>query len=253
MPAVTINGREVTVERFTLAKASRVITLLQLLQKQVPEIAKSWATFQKEYAQEYATEMDRMQAMVHFGPALEHLTDEDWERAWQKLRVPGSPSAPEVFFQLAPLIYERAEAVALRLLGIIAIDNATVQRYVESGDIWARVDEFVAEVIQPAPLDELVELVVVAAELIDSTILAKIRSLGDRVGKALRAFGVKTRWTPETSTTLSEQPEQPTTASATDSRTTDGLTPSESSPSPGISSTTSEPSTSSQTTAPVAA
>lgn len=212
MPSVTVNGRDVEIERFTLAKASRVITLLQKLQKKVPEVSKAWAEYSRDYGNDYAVTMTRMQALARFGPALEHISDAEWEREGQTFTVPGSPSAPEIFFELAPLVYEHAEELALRLLGIIALDNETVQRYVASGDIWERVDEFVDEVIRPAPLDELVELVVVTAEVIDGTILAKVRSLGDRAGNVARLFGMKSK-----TETSSGQPVQPNTVTASDS------------------------------------
>lgn len=238
---VTVSGREITIERFTLAKASRVITLLQLLQKQVPEVSKAWAEYRKAYAKDYEVELSRMQAMAQFGPALEHITEADWEREGQLFRVPGRPSPQEVFFELAPLVYERGEKVALRLLGIIAIDNATVQRYVETGDIWARVDEFVADVIQAAALDELIELVVTAAEVVDTTIIAKVKSLGNRAGNVARLFGMTTSSEdPSGSQTSSSSPAQPNTVTFTDSQgSTPGGPPTSSSDSPSTDSSTS--------------
>lgn len=240
MSTVTVNGTEITVQRFTLAKASRIITLLQILKKEVPEVSKAVGDFQRTYAKDYAQDLTRIQALARYGPRLEHITDAEWERAGQIFQIPGEPSTAEMFFELAPLIYEKAETVTLRLLGIIALDNDTVSRYVAQGDIWDRVDEFVDTTIKPAPLDELVELIVVAAEVIDGTILSKVRELGDRAGNVARLLGLKSSTPdPKESETLSEQPAQPNTFTAGDSPSSDGETPVESSDSPMTSSPTS--------------
>jgi hypothetical protein len=241
MPEVEINGRIVTVERFTLAKAMRVITLLQLLQKKVPEISCAWGEFRKDYAESYATEVPRINAMAQFGPALEHITEADWDRADQTFRVPGSPSQPEVFFAMAPLIYERAEEVTLRLLGLVAMENELVNRYVAKGDIWERVDELVDEIIKPAALDEIMELGLTAAEVIDGQVLQKAKSVGDRAGNVARLFGWKTKTTDsEESGMSSESPVQPSTVSVSSSPGTSSGDPMTSDDSNGTSSTPSK-------------
>lgn len=238
MADVEISGKTVTVERFTLAKAMRVITLLQLIQKQVPEVTKEWAIFRKQYADEYSTEIDRIDAKARFGAALEDISDEEWERAGQKLKIPGAPSTAEVFFQMAPVIYERAEEVTLRLLGLIAMPNDTVNRYVASGDIWERVDELVDELIKPAALDEIMELGLVSAEVIDGQVLAKAQTVKERAGNVARLFGIGK--TSTDSTTSSESPAQPNTISVSSSLDNSDGTPTVSEPSTGDSSRTSE-------------
>lgn len=236
MPEIQISGRTVTIERFTLAKAMRVITLLQLIQKLVPEVSRAWAEYRKEYAESYATEVPRIRAMAQFGASLEHITEQDWERAGQTLPVPGVPSQPEIFFQMAPLVYEKAEAVMLRLLGLIAMENELVNRYVAKGDIWERVDELVDDMIRPAALDEIMELGLVAAEVIDGQVLQKARTVGDRAGNVARLFGIRTR-TSEDSTTSSESPVQPSTVSVSSSPAISTGSPTESDDSNGTSST----------------
>src|SRR3954469_11325090 len=100
MPDVQIGATTVTVERFTLAKATRVMTLLQKLQQEVPEITKQWAEFNRDYRENYGTRMTRIQAIHTFGIAV---SEEEWERAGQVFTVPGSPNQAEVFFHMAPL------------------------------------------------------------------------------------------------------------------------------------------------------
>ena len=265
MPSVQIGGRTVTIERFTLAKAMRVITLLGLIQKQVPEVTREWARFRNEYAAEYAVELDRAQALVEFpdrvvygagdepvlhdgqvvvAPSpLRSMSEEDWERVGHHFRVPSSPSAAELFFHMAPFVFERAEQPAMRLLGLLALDNDVINRYVASGDIWDRVDEIVDTVIRPAGLDEIMELVIVAAEVIDGQVLTKARGLGERAGNVARLLGLKTTSSREASTMSSEQPAPLNTVSVSSSRERSDGTPTESSDSPGTPSSRSETST----------
>jgi hypothetical protein len=240
MPDVEINGHTVTIERFRLAKATRVMTLLQLLQKQVPEVSKSWATFRTEYARDYPRVIARMNALAMYGPQLEHISEDEWERTNQTFTVPGTPNAYEVFFHMAPLIYDQAEEVALRLLGLIALPNDTVRQYVKDGDIWKRVDEYVEEVIADAPLDEIMDLVIAAAEVIDGQLLQKAKALKDRAGNVVGLLGWKTTSEKQpTSPTSSEQPEPSSSTTSTGSPSDTSGTPTESATSPG---TTSEPS-----------
>lgn len=237
MPDVEINGTTVTIERFRLDKAMRVITLLKLLQQQAPEVSKAWAAFRKEYAEEYATDLDRNHALAMFPRLRDSLTEEDWERAGQKHRIPGAPNTYEVFFEMAPVVYDKAEKVTLRLLGLIAMPNDLVSQYVKEDDIWKRVDEFVDETIRSADLDEILELVLTAAEVIDGQVLQKARSAGERVGNVLRLFGWKTTTTTsETSGTSSGSPEQPSSSTSTGSPSDTSGTPTGSELSTGATS-----------------
>lgn len=235
MPDVEVNGQTITLERFTLAKATRVMTLLQKLQQEVPEVSKRWAEFRREYADAYPVRISRIQAIHNYGVAV---SDEEWERAGQVFEIPGAPGQAEVFFEMAPLIYERAEKLTLRLIGLIAMPNEDVKRYVKDGVVWPRVDEFVEKTILDAPLEDIMELVIAAAEMADRQILAKARSLGDRAGNVARLFGWKTT-TDESadSTTSNDEPVQPSTVSVSSSPATSDGPPTPSSDSPGTRST----------------
>lgn len=270
MGTVKVHDRDVNIERFTMQKAMRVITLLGIVEKSIPEITKLAADYRREYRENNVIELDRAQARMEYGPRpvldesgavamnedgtvvtmpspLDSLTDEDWERSGQKLRFHQSPSTMEVMLAVFPSVYEKAEQPVLRLLALVAMRNDDVSRYVKDGTIWDKVDEFAQEVIEPALLEEVMELAVAAGEQIEGQVMSKAKSLGARAGKLGKAFGLVTD-TPEqtepsqpTSTTLSEQPEKPSTESVSDSpNATDGLTQTESSDSPGTPSITSD-------------
>lgn len=219
MPSVQIGDQTVVIEKFSLAKAMRVMTLLKLIRQQVPGITTAWADFRKQYADQHAVRLDRIQAKARFGEALDHLTDEDWERANQTFVIPGSPSAPEVFFEMFPLVYEEAEQATLRLLGLVSMSNDKVNQYVNKDDIWERVDEHVNDVIKPAGLDEIMELALAAFEVIDGQVLTKATDLKERAGNAARRLGWKKTTNQQDSGTSSGSPEPTSTDTASSSQT----------------------------------
>jgi len=249
MPDITINDRTVTIERFTGSKASRIFTLLKVIHQKMPDITKQMAEFRARYRNDYAIELDRINAIAQI-PSLEHLPEEEWERAGHKIRIPQEPSTAEMFLEIAPSVIESVEDVAYRLLGLIAMKNDVVSRYAKTGEIWDRVDEFVDETIRPAPFDEIMELGIVAAEMFDSQVLSKAQEIGGRAGNVARLFGMKsTRQNQQDSTTSNGQPESSSSPTSGRSQSdTDGSpTPSEIS----IGTTVSDSSTQTQSSATV--
>lgn len=249
MPDVEVNGKTVTIEGFRLTKATRVMTLLQKLQQEVPEVSRAWATFRNDYRQSYqtTTTLSRIEAVGRWG--VTDIPEEEWERAGQQftMTLPAEPNVYEVFFQMAPLVYEQAEELTLRLLGLIAMPNDMVKLYVKDDVLWTRVDEYVTEFIADAPLEDIMELVVVAAEMADQQVLAKARSLRTRAGNMAALFGWKTTAS-EDSTTSSDAPVQPSTVSVSSSPGTSDGSPTTSSDSPGTPSTPSRTSSMSSVT-----
>lgn len=265
MSTVEIAGRTIQIQRFTLVKAMRVMTLLSLIQKSVPEITREMAEFRREYAAGNVLELDRVQAKMRYGPRpvlgedgeplmqdgeiltmpspIDRMTEADWDKSGQVLKLRQEPSTEELLAAVFPLAYERAEQPMTRLLALVAMDNADVERYVRSGEIWERVDEFVAEVIAKAYLEEVMELAVAVGEVIEGQVMAKTKELAGRAGNLGRLFGMRTTTptTHEESGTSSEPPEQPSIESASSSPDSSDGTPTESSDSPGTPSATSEP------------
>lgn len=274
MPTVQIHNRQVEIQRFTLRKAMRVITLLGIIEKQIPEFTRLAAEYRREYRAANVLEMDRAQARLEYGERpvvdengnvvfredgsvatlpslLDSMSEQDWERSGQKLRFHQSPSGNEVLLAVFPQMYEQAEQPILRLLALVAMSNDDVTKYVADGTIWDEVDRFAEEVIAPALLEEVMELAVAAAEEVEGQVMQKAQKLEGRLGKLLAAFGRGTpdatptaeEPSPPISPTSSEPLESPSIESSTASQSdTTGPIPSESEVSPGTPSTTSAPS-----------
>lgn len=269
MSVVRIAGQDITVERPTVAKGSRVLTLVNLLQRQMPELTRELAVFRRDYARDFADELTRTEAMLRFpdrvlydrddNPLLKDgqpvtvpsplskIPEEQWERDGHMLRLPREPTSYELGLHMIPMLVERVEEPFMRLLGLMVLENDVVDRYVRSGDIWERVDETVDTVIRPAGLDEIAELLVVTFEVIDRDVIGKVRALGKRVAPLLRMLGM-TSSSPTDQGMSSEPLVSPNTVSVSGSPgSSDGI-PERSSGSPG---TPSQPSATSSTASAV--
>jgi hypothetical protein len=261
MTAIKVGGRDITVERFCFAKAMRVITLLKKLQQSAPEISKAASDFRREYMAGNIVELDRVQAKMRFGPQpifddenkpmfhegelltmaspVDRMTEQDWERSDQTLKIRQEPSTPEMVAAVFPVAYEHAEKTVAQLLGLVIMSNTKVLEYVAAGTLWEEVDRLAADVIAPAYIEDVMELVVVVAETIEGQVMTKVKGLGDRLGKIRRLLtGEKTKTDPsEGSPTSSEPPAQPSTEPVSDSpASSTGPTPEPSSLSPGTPS-----------------
>lgn len=234
MPDVQINGQTFTIERFTYAKGQRIKSLLRLLEGKMPDITDRWATFRKEYAEKYVRYIPRINAIAQFGDSLDHISEEEWERAEQKLPLPAVPSTAEMVAHMAPMIFDSAEDVVLQILALLITPNETVASYVKGGDLTPRLNETVETVLMNAMLDELIELACEGAEIIDDQIFGKLKRMGAKAGNVARLFGFRTTTTPDPqeSGTSSEPPVRPSFPSSEPSQSdTDGF------PTPSVIST----------------
>jgi len=246
MADIKINDRTVTIERLSTAKMKRVLALLSLIEEQMPDITARMASFRARYRSEYAIELDRINAVANI-PSLRDLPDEEWEKAGQKIRIPQEPSGPEMFVSIAPAVYEAAEEVVMRLLGLLIMPNDVVHRYIKQDAIWDRVDELVDETLMTAPFDELMDLIDAALEILDKNIFSRITRTMDRAGKVMR--GTTTSSDPEDSgmSSAPREKQRPHTSGRSQSDTDGSPTPSEIS----IGTTVSDSSTQTQSSATV--
>lgn len=264
---VRIGDHDYRVEFPSARKASTALKLLRRVSATVKDVTKALGEYERDYAVSHRVELDRVQARMRY-PArvvygddeqplrkpdgelelaspLDGLTEEDWERSGHTLKLPMAPTTAERIGAVFDLALEDAEDELYRVLALFTLSNDEVARYRKSSslddELAARADVLLDE----GGLDEVLELAVVAGEVIDSRFRRKIDELGDRVGNALRLLGVD--WapteapTPETPQTTPETPQtddseeegssnsRPTSStgspSATDGRPTSPSTP----------------------------
>jgi hypothetical protein len=146
---------------------------------------------------------------VLVGPdPLGHLTDADWAASGNKLREPRSPTMSEQVVAVLPLAVELAEDEVAKLLGLIAMPNADVKRYGKAGleELWDQAAALGDEILD-APMDQVIELAVVAGECVTETYQVKVRErLGERLAAIARLFGMKVEPKTETGSETSLTP-----------------------------------------------
>jgi len=282
---IELGGHEYRIERVSARKASTALALLRALSRSMPELQRDLATFRRDYEANNVIELDRVQAKLRYPPRplteltedgveravleadgtprllpspVDRLTEADWERSGQTFKVPASPSTPEVITALFDKALDVAEEHVYRLLALFTLSNDDVARYRKDGSLKDQLADRSDSLLDDAFADEVLELAVVAGEVVDEQFRRKTDELGDRLGNALSLVGLR----PPTRTTPTPAPSPPapskdgpsslTPSSSTDSPapTPDGP-PTPSSTSPSTSSSSSAPS-SSETTTPSA-
>jgi hypothetical protein len=261
MPDVKLGDRTVTIEPFSVRKGIRVIRSVEQVAKGVPELLGEWGEFTRNYEATHVTEIERATARWRFGPRplleqvpllsdedvpvrdargdivfintpkiengepvmgpdpLAHMTEEDWVASGHKLRMPSSPDLSEKVMAILPKALEVAEKETLGLLALLAMSNGEVKHAERSGFVDTHQERI--EAMLDLPFDDLIELAVVAGEVVDTQFQARVKKLGERLPNALRLFGI--RMQPKTSETSSPSSSKTSAESSTDSPTpTDG-------------------------------
>jgi hypothetical protein len=130
---------------------------------------------------------------VLVGPdPLGHITDADWAASNNKLRQPRSPSFAEQVVAILPLAIELAEDEVSKMLGLIAMPNGDVRRHGREGldALWDKAAELGDEILD-APMDQVIELAVVAGESVEETYRLKVVDrLGGRLTAIAKLFGI---------------------------------------------------------------
>lgn len=252
---VELGSRRVTVERVSGRKASRAMAELRIIGRAIPELVIEAGKFRSEYEAANVIVLDRARAELEYGPRvltdddgeprtypaghekagelvmypgpLGHMTEEAWQACGQKLELPRSPSTAEVIAAVFPAALDVAEEAVYRLLALFAMTNADVKQYRRSGTLTEELNELADELLDDADADELLELAVIAGEVVEDQFVSKAQALGGRAGNALRLLGLDPA-------TLRAQtsPEGPQTTDSEDGQTsTTTDSPSTSSPS----------------------
>lgn len=269
---VEIGGERVTVERVSARKASSAFSILRGLGDAIPQIVKARAKFVREYEADNVVELDRVQARLRFprrplldensaplyeadtlpdgspnpnagelvlAPSpLDAMSEEDWERAGNVMRLPKSPDLYEELAAVFPVALDEAEEQVYSLLALFTMTNAEVKRARREGGLKPVLEARVEELLDDAGADELLELAVVVIEVINAQFRSKLDALGDRAGNALAALGLGNRGqAPQTTpqppqTTESNGPEtsSSTVSNSTPTSSTDTAAPTDGDP-----------------------
>lgn len=213
VPKVTIGGTESELEQLSSFKALRAMRVVKAVFEEYPELLTEMEKYRRDYEAANQVPMSRSAALFRFGPdRLGHLTDADWEASGNQLVLPRSPGLEEQVLHIFPKAFDTAERHMLRLCALVLISNSDLERAdIAGGD--AEVEKVIEERAKRLPheamADELPELLTVAVEVVQEQIGTKVKGLQERLGNALRLFGLGRQ-------SSTEQPIEETPAQSTD-------------------------------------
>jgi hypothetical protein len=236
---VRIGGEKRTVSRLNVRKALAAMGLLKQISKSSDEIAKEWRAYTVAYARENVEEVPRALAHLRWPPtplvvddqvqyeadgktpimvpsALDKITDQDWEKSGNVIRLPAQPSIQETIAFLFPLALDLAEEKVLELMALFLVGNDKINEWHRAGNLWSNLHEKGQELAYEAGPEELIELSAVVGEVIDGQVLQKARDTGDRLGKTLRMVGLGGLMNRQNGSQTT-QPDTPTSSSSTSS------------------------------------
>lgn len=289
MPTRTVThvgDREVKLERVSARKGARILAELRYIGKRAPGIADKVAKFRRDYAAENTEVISRAEAELRWGPRpaiqngqalrypdtvtvdgveqahprageivmlpgeLEHITEEAWAAMGHKLERPGNPSVGEAVAHVFDEALELAEDHVYRLLTLFTIPNERIVEWRKANTLAEELERETDELMDEAYADELLELAVIAGEVLEAQFVAKIRSVTEgtvgRLGNALRLVGLDpTSLGSQTGREAAQTTDQPMSSSSpatptgtpsrlrpTSSGDTDEPTPSDGDPTP---------------------
>lgn len=181
-----------TIRPFTGYKAVRAGRIIARITQQYPDVLSKMESFREDYERRNHTTVTREMAKL---PAFSRVkrverdgetvteqvpiyTEEDFDRAeGGVIEVPRSPGGAEQALAAFPLVFDVAEHELRNLIGLILISN----RELEEADEGDRVDDALAakgrEALHTSSLEQLLELVAVAFEVVEEQFEGKLERL----------------------------------------------------------------------------
>lgn len=218
---VQLGNRTVEIQDLSGRKALRAMAIVRSIADGWPEILRRIAAFTREYEEENYVLLERAEArhrfparplmvdgelvrdenddLVYGRDPLAHMSDADWEKSDNKLKIRQSPSRNEVFAAVFPEAFDIAREQVTALLALGVIENSELSRVaIDNGP--EGVEDLLTErgnTLLDEDLGELMNLAVVIAEVVEEQLSKEIKQLGGRTGKFLKLFGLQGPKSPE--------------------------------------------------------
>lgn len=263
---VTIGADEHPIHSFSGYKAVRAGSIVARITKKVPQILDEMAEFQRTYEENNQLRLTKeMAKLPKFsvtkpnGDLVPLFGEEDFAAAAKDgkdyISIPQAPTTMEKWAAVFPTVFEAAELELRELFGLILITNEDLEKADEADEVEKALAAKGRQVLHQAELSQMLELLVVSAEVLRGEFEGKEERLRPILG--MMGMGAPPSPSPpEPSSsgpepseleTEPETPETPDTSaessepSPTDSAgPTDGPAPTPSTESVGSSSSSSE-------------
>jgi hypothetical protein len=231
---VQLGDTELTITRFRGLKALLASALVGRVMREVPDLQDRVTTFTKKYRKENEVELTRpMAKLPRF--AFFGFTEEDFAASPDGIiRLPEEPTTQQIMLAVAPDLIDLARKELVRLLALIVIPNSELEAADDADDIEGALDKQGKTLIRTAEFDELLELFVVAWEVMRDQILAKKDKLGKLTELPFLRMWLSTQEVEEeTPTPPTSPPESPVSSDTLEEESTTGVDETSSMVSPG--------------------
>jgi hypothetical protein len=253
MRTVTLGGEERQVNGFSGRKALRAGKLTKEIMRQAPHLSTVWREA-AETAERHATQtLSRAEATTFLGPErAAAITEEAWAASNHSYEIvrPYDPMGQQIA-AVFPEAFDHAEGAVLQLLALIIVGDRELKETALHGaaeggqggaDAVTTLLDRLGEDLLDNPADELLELAVVAGEVLEDQFYTRVRNLGSRLGKLRNLFGGITEPEPA----IEAEPEEEESPSSDGrSETTEDLLSKEESSTPSPAPTDGDPMSSS--------
>lgn len=274
---IKLGPTEYVIEPVSARKASRAFAIIRRVGKVVEAIAEDLAQFDQNYGTTHYVEFTPAQArmrypkrpllgddrlpiyepavlviegeerpnprageLVYLASPVDAITEEDWAASGGVLRLPVEPEDYERFAAVFDKATEEAEADVYELLALFTFSNADVKAFRRDGTLADKLRDRAEDLLDDALADEVLELAVMAGEVVDDQFRRKAATLGGgRLGKALSLLGINP--TQEATQTPGQEEQTDQTATDPDPAGSSPSPTSETSPAPSASSTPTSP------------
>jgi hypothetical protein len=182
--SVKVGGEDFTVQRFKGLKAIMVMASLTRLAKEVPDIL---ADVSKDYTQRRTVTITEAMSRL---PRWDGFSKEDFDKAEadtgkREIELPAPMTTQDQVLVSLPPLLEKARKEVIRLLAILIIPNADLREADENDRVEDALDHYQTLLLYEADIDELVELVLVAQDVIQEQLTSDKR---ERLGNLFRSL-----------------------------------------------------------------
>jgi hypothetical protein len=174
---VTLGDSNYAVQRFTGYKALRAGRLIARITKHSRPIMEEMGDFARDYEKKNALVITKgMSKLPRF--AAVGFTEEDFDASGGEIRIPQPPSLMEQIIAVFPSVFEVAEGEVLELLALLVMSNSELRKADNEDRVDDALKEKAKEIMFEADLDQMIDLLAMAQEVLQEQFAGKEDKLG---------------------------------------------------------------------------
>jgi len=175
----TLGETSLSVQPFSARKGLMAGRRVRNISNKVPQLIDSMADFENRYREKHVERLTRSMALTpEYGPQLEDVTEEEWERVGGVIEYPRNPRQEEHMANIFPLVFDLAEDEVLGLLALAVTPNDELSKGARDGDTETVVNEYKGRLLDEARFGDLVDLAGIVADAVKEEFSGKDEAMG---------------------------------------------------------------------------